>query len=64
MEHPLICVGLIAEILEKVKRPPPLIRPSVSKGVAPPEAINIMVRYIPNILAKYVWIYIKDSEYI
>ncbi|CAG7785472.1 unnamed protein product [Allacma fusca] len=30
------------EILEKVKRPPPLIRPSVSKGAAPPEAINIM----------------------
>jgi guanylate cyclase 2F len=32
----------VSEILEKVKRPPPLIRPSVSKGVAPPEAINIM----------------------
>ncbi|XP_074040194.1 retinal guanylyl cyclase 2 isoform X2 [Leptinotarsa decemlineata] len=30
------------EIIEKVKRPPPLIRPSVSKGAAPPEAINIM----------------------
>lgn len=32
----------IIEILEKVKKPPPLIRPSVSKGAAPPEAINIM----------------------
>lgn len=31
-----------SEIIEKVKRPPPLIRPSVSKGAAPPEAINIM----------------------
>ncbi|XP_066143154.1 retinal guanylyl cyclase 1 isoform X2 [Euwallacea fornicatus] len=30
------------EIIEKVKHPPPLIRPSVSKGAAPPEAINIM----------------------
>ncbi|KAJ8956891.1 hypothetical protein NQ318_014308 [Aromia moschata] len=30
------------EIIEKVKRPPPLIRPSVSKGAAPPEGINIM----------------------
>uniref|UniRef100_T1IXS9 guanylate cyclase n=1 Tax=Strigamia maritima TaxID=126957 RepID=T1IXS9_STRMM len=30
------------EIIEKVKRPPPLIRPSVSKQAAPPEAINIM----------------------
>ncbi|XP_076752601.1 retinal guanylyl cyclase 2 isoform X1 [Xylocopa sonorina] len=30
------------EIIEKVRKPPPLIRPSVSKGAAPPEAINIM----------------------
>ncbi|XP_025163076.1 retinal guanylyl cyclase 2 isoform X2 [Harpegnathos saltator] len=30
------------DIIEKVMRPPPLIRPSVSKGAAPPEAINIM----------------------
>ncbi|CAH1404730.1 unnamed protein product [Nezara viridula] len=30
------------EILEKIRKPPPLIRPSVSKGAAPPEAINIM----------------------
>lgn len=30
------------EILSKIKKPPPLIRPSVSKGAAPPEAINIM----------------------
>lgn len=30
------------EIITKIKRPPPLIRPSVSKGAAPPEAINIM----------------------
>ncbi|XP_063978176.1 retinal guanylyl cyclase 2 isoform X2 [Diachasmimorpha longicaudata] len=30
------------DIIAKVKKPPPLIRPSVSKGAAPPEAINIM----------------------
>ncbi|XP_076640642.1 retinal guanylyl cyclase 2 isoform X3 [Halictus rubicundus] len=30
------------DIMEKLKKPPPLIRPSVSKGAAPPEAINIM----------------------
>lgn len=30
------------EIIEKLKHPPPLIRPSVSKQTAPPEAINIM----------------------
>ncbi|XP_035725180.1 retinal guanylyl cyclase 2-like isoform X1 [Vespa mandarinia] len=30
------------DIIEKVMSPPPLIRPSVSKGAAPPEAINIM----------------------
>ncbi|KAL1512941.1 hypothetical protein ABEB36_002440 [Hypothenemus hampei] len=30
------------EIIEKLKHPPPLIRPSVSKGAAPPEATNIM----------------------
>ncbi|XP_055676626.1 uncharacterized protein LOC129785955 [Lutzomyia longipalpis] len=30
------------DIIAKIKRPPPLIRPSVSKGAAPPEAINIM----------------------
>ena len=30
------------EIIEKIKHPPPLIRPSVSKGAAPPEAINLM----------------------
>ncbi|EGI59709.1 Retinal guanylyl cyclase 2 [Acromyrmex echinatior] len=30
------------DIIEKVMKPPPLIRPSVSKGAAPPEAINIM----------------------
>ncbi|XP_054081818.1 uncharacterized protein LOC105218644 isoform X3 [Zeugodacus cucurbitae] len=30
------------EIIAKIKKPPPLIRPSVSKGAAPPEAINIM----------------------
>lgn len=32
----------VSEIIEKVKAPPPLIRPSVSKGAAPPEVINIM----------------------
>ncbi|CAL8095065.1 unnamed protein product [Orchesella dallaii] len=30
------------EIIEKVKHPPPMIRPSVSKNLAQPEAINIM----------------------
>ncbi|KAL7035604.1 hypothetical protein ACKWTF_008465 [Chironomus riparius] len=30
------------EIIAKITKPPPLIRPSVSKGAAPPEAINIM----------------------
>ncbi|KAL0114110.1 hypothetical protein PUN28_011433 [Cardiocondyla obscurior] len=30
------------DIIEKIMKPPPLIRPSVSKGAAPPEAINIM----------------------
>ncbi|KAJ0181514.1 hypothetical protein K1T71_003599 [Dendrolimus kikuchii] len=30
------------EIVEKVRRPPPLIRPSVSMGAAPPEAVSIM----------------------
>ncbi|XP_048509125.1 retinal guanylyl cyclase 2 isoform X2 [Athalia rosae] len=33
---------VVRDIIEKVKKPPPLIRPSVSKGAAPPEAINIM----------------------
>lgn len=32
----------LVDIIEKVMKPPPLIRPSVSKGAAPPEAINIM----------------------
>ncbi|CAL4167948.1 unnamed protein product, partial [Meganyctiphanes norvegica] len=30
------------EILARLKKPPPMIRPSVSKGAAPPDAINIM----------------------
>ncbi|XP_075979488.1 retinal guanylyl cyclase 1 [Anticarsia gemmatalis] len=30
------------EIVEKVSRPPPLIRPSVSMGAAPPEAVSVM----------------------
>jgi hypothetical protein len=38
----LVSLMFFSEIIEKVKRPPPLIRPSVSKGAAPPEAINIM----------------------
>ena len=38
----LVSPVCLADIIEKVKRPPPLIRPSVSKGAAPPEAINIM----------------------
>lgn len=32
----------MAEIVEKVMRPPPLIRPSVSMGAAPPEAVSVM----------------------
>ncbi|XP_060810271.1 guanylate cyclase 2D isoform X2 [Amyelois transitella] len=31
-----------AELLEKLRRPPPLIRPSVSMGAAPPEAVSVM----------------------
>lgn len=31
-----------AEIIEKLCRPPPLIRPSVSMGAAPPEAVSVM----------------------
>lgn len=34
--------NIFIEILDKVKNPPPLIRPSVSKNLAQPEAINIM----------------------
>ncbi|XP_059056049.1 uncharacterized protein LOC131849933 [Achroia grisella] len=30
------------EIVEKLMRPPPLIRPSVSMGAAPPEAVSVM----------------------
>ncbi|XP_064120468.1 uncharacterized protein LOC135225163 isoform X1 [Macrobrachium nipponense] len=30
------------EIIARLKKPPPMIRPSVSKGAAPPDAINIM----------------------
>jgi len=30
------------EIIAKIKKPPPLLRPSVSKQVAPPEYINSM----------------------
>ncbi|XP_041974352.1 retinal guanylyl cyclase 2 [Aricia agestis] len=30
------------EIIEKLTRPPPLIRPSVSMGAAPPEAVSVM----------------------
>ncbi|XP_063836613.1 retinal guanylyl cyclase 1 [Ostrinia nubilalis] len=30
------------EIIEKLMRPPPLIRPSVSMGAAPPEAVSVM----------------------
>lgn len=41
--EPYCMLSLSAEeIISKIKRPPPLIRPSVSKGAAPPEAINIM----------------------
>jgi guanylate cyclase 2F len=30
------------EIIKKIKKPPPLFRPSVSKTAAPPEYVNIM----------------------
>ncbi|KAK7076175.1 Retinal guanylyl cyclase 1 [Halocaridina rubra] len=30
------------EIIARLKKPPPMIRPSVSKGAAPPDAINVM----------------------
>jgi guanylate cyclase 2F len=33
---------LCIEIIAKIKKPPPLLRPSVSKQVAPPEYINSM----------------------
>ena len=33
---------LIKEIIRKIKKPPPLLRPSVSKTAAPPEYVNIM----------------------
>lgn len=32
----------VTEIVEKVSRPPPLIRPSVSMGAAPPDAVSVM----------------------
>ena len=32
----------LIEIIAKIKKPPPLLRPSVSKQVAPPEYINSM----------------------
>ncbi|XP_031621510.1 uncharacterized protein LOC116339642 [Contarinia nasturtii] len=41
--EPYCMLSLSAEeIISKLKKPPPLIRPSVSKQAAPPEAINIM----------------------
>lgn len=41
--EPFCMLSLTAEeIIAKLKKPPPLIRPSVSKGAAPPEAFNIM----------------------
>src|ERR1700722_9101500 len=33
---------LVIEIIAKIKKPPPLLRPSVSKQTAPPEYINSM----------------------
>lgn len=32
----------VSELVEKLSRPPPLIRPSVSIGAAPPEAVSVM----------------------
>lgn len=41
--EPYCMLSLSAEeIVSKLIKPPPMIRPSVSKGAAPPEAINIM----------------------
>lgn len=41
--EPFCMLSLSAdEIIAKIKKPPPLIRPNTSKGAAPPEAINIM----------------------
>ncbi|XP_076049465.1 retinal guanylyl cyclase 1-like [Oratosquilla oratoria] len=41
--EPYCMVQLTAqEIIARLKKPPPMIRPSVSKGAAPPDAINIM----------------------
>ncbi len=31
-----------SEIISKIRKPPPLLRPSVSKTAAPPEYVNIM----------------------
>lgn len=31
-----------AEIVHKLRHPPPLIRPSVSMGAAPPDAVAVM----------------------
>ena len=36
------CEIFCLEIIAKIKKPPPLLRPSVSKQVAPPEYINSM----------------------
>ena len=33
---------LLSEIIRKVKKPPPLCRPSVSQQTAPPQYIQIM----------------------
>lgn len=42
MEEAEVSVLFVAEIIEKLVRPPPLIRPSVSIGAAPPEAVSVM----------------------
>lgn len=40
---PFCMLGLTDdEIIKKIKKPPPLLRPSVSKTAAPPEYVNIM----------------------
>ena len=37
-------VFVALEIIMKIKKPPPLLRPSVSKTAAPPEYVDIMKR--------------------
>lgn len=42
MKEAEVSMLFVSEIVEKLVRPPPLIRPSVSMGAAPPEAVSVM----------------------